>query len=91
MSKTWDYIIPGINSNWRGMGNIICYSCGSICDAIGVWRRIPPLEVILVGVIMDRMGGFTDPGHKVWEWRLDNDKMRLLYIKRQVMDIYKLS
>ena len=46
-------------------------------------------QVIPEGGIMDILGNFKEPGHKVWEWRLDNDKTRLLHIKGEVMDIYK--
>ena len=40
---------------------------------------------------MDRMGSFKEPGNKVWEWRFDNDKMRVLHIPGEVMGIYKPS
>ena len=40
---------------------------------------------------MDRIGNFKSPPHKIWEWRLKNDDTRLLHIKGEVMDVYKLS
>ena len=40
---------------------------------------------------MDRLGNFKAPLHKIWEWRLDNEDMRLLHIKGEVMDVYKPS
>ena len=48
-------------------------------------------QLILAGGIMDRLGNFKAPLHKIWEWRLDNEDMRLLHIKGEVMDVYKTS
>ena len=48
-------------------------------------------QLILAGGIMDILGSFKEPGHKVWVWRLDNDKKSLMHIKGEVMDIYKPS
>ena len=48
-------------------------------------------QVIPEGVIVDRLGIFKEPGHKSWEWILDNEKTRILHIKGEVMDIYKPS
>ena len=39
---------------------------------------------------MYRLGNFKAPPHKIWEWRLDNEDTRLLHIKGEVMDVYKL-
>ena len=47
--------------------------------------------VIPAGGIMDRLGNFKAPPHKIWEWRLDNDDTRLLHIIGEVMDVYKPS
>ena len=40
---------------------------------------------------MDRLGKLKAPPHEIWEWRLDNEDMRLLHIKGEVMDMYKPS
>ena len=48
-------------------------------------------QLIPAGGIMDRLGSFKVPGHKIWEWRLDENKTRLLQIKGKVMDIYEPS
>ena len=44
-------------------------------------------QPIPAGGIMDRLGKFKAPSHKIWEWRLDNEDTRLLHIKGEVMDV----
>ena len=46
-------------------------------------------QPIPAGGIMDRLGKFKAPSHKIWEWRLDNEDTRLLHIKGEVIDVYK--
>ena len=46
-------------------------------------------QLITAGGIMDRLGNFKAPPHKIWEWRLNNYDTRLLHIKGEVMDVYK--
>ena len=38
-----------------------------------------------------RMRGFTEDGHKVWNWRYLENEGRLLHIKGEVMDVYEAS
>ena len=48
-------------------------------------------QLILAEKIMDRLGNFKVPPHKIWELRLGNEDTRLLHIKGEVIDVYKLS
>ena len=48
-------------------------------------------QLIPAGEIMDRLGNFKAPPHKIWEWRLDNEDTRLLHIKGEVVDVYNPS
>ena len=38
---------------------------------------------------MDRLENYKATPRKIWEWILNNDYMRLLHIKGEVMDVYK--
>ena len=48
-----------------------------------IWQVVP------AGGIMDRLGNLTQYGHKIWIWRHDEDKYRLLDYIEGSMDIYK--
>ena len=48
-------------------------------------------QLIPAGGIIDRLGNFKAPPNKIWEWILDNEDMRLLHIKGDVMDVYNPS
>ena len=44
-------------------------------------------QLIPAGGIMDILGNFKAPPHKIWEWRLYNEDTRLLHIKGEVVDV----
>ena len=46
-------------------------------------------QVVPDGGIMDRLSNLTQYGHKVWNWRHDEDNSHLLYYIEGAMDIYK--
>ena len=48
-------------------------------------------QLFTTGGIMDRLGNFKAPPHKIWEWRHENDDTRLVHIKGELMYVYKPS
>lgn len=49
------------------------------------------MQVAPAGRINDRLRGFMSIGHKIWDWRLDEENQRVLHLKGDVMDIYTKS
>ncbi len=43
------------------------------------------------GRLQDRIGKFMESGHKIWEWRYDEEEAKLYYLKGAVMDVYTPS
>ena len=52
---------------------------------LALWQIVP------IGGIPDRLGRLTHDGYKVWDWRWDQDRNRLLHSKGNTMDVYKHS
>ena len=48
-------------------------------------------QIVPIGGIPDRLGRLTHDGYKVWDWRWDQDRNRLLHSKGDTMDVYKHS
>ena len=48
-------------------------------------------QVVPAGGIMDRLGNLTQDGHKIWNWRHDEDNSRLLNYIEGDMYIYKAT
>ena len=48
-------------------------------------------KVVPVRVIMDRLGNLTEDGHKILNWRHNEDNSRLLHYIEGAMDIYKAT
>ena len=48
-------------------------------------------QVVPARGIMYRLGDLTQYGHKIWNWRHDEDNSRLMYYIEGVMDIYKAT
>ncbi len=40
------------------------------------------------GRLQDHIGKFVEKGHKIWEWRYDEEEAKLYPLKSAVMDIY---
>ncbi len=40
------------------------------------------------GRLQDHIGKFVERGHKIWEWRYDEEEAKLYYLKSAVMDVY---
>ena len=55
-----------------------------------LWKA-PIRQVAPVGGIMDWLGNLTQAGHKIWNWRHDEENSRLLNYIEGVMDIYKAT
>jgi hypothetical protein len=43
------------------------------------------------GRLQDCIGNFVERGHKIWEWRYDEEEAKLYYLKGAVMDVYTPS
>jgi hypothetical protein len=43
------------------------------------------------GRLQDRIGKFVEKGHKIWEWRYDEEEAKLFHLKGSVMDVYSPS
>ena len=44
--------------------------------------------LVPVGGVQDKLGRWTHPGYKIWDWRYDVEGARLLHMKGKVMDVY---
>jgi hypothetical protein len=57
---------------------------------ITMWREA--LQTIAPhGRMNNRLGQFIRKGHKIWEWRYDQEANRMLRVKDNTMDIYMPS
>ena len=57
---------------------------------VALWR-LDFCQVVPVGGIASRLGRLTYEGYKIWDWRLDQEQIQLLYHKGNTMDVYKHS
>jgi hypothetical protein len=55
-----------------------------------IWEQLL-LTITPRGRYGQRLGRFLNKGHKIWEWRIDEDSRLLFHIKGQTMDIYTPS
>ena len=55
-----------------------------------LWR-LALRQIVPVGGIPDRLGRLTHSGYKIWDWRWDQERSRLLHYKGSTMDIYEHS
>ena len=55
-----------------------------------LWKSVI-LQVVPVVGIMDRLGSLTQYGHKIWNWRHDEDNSCLLHYIEETMDICKAT
>ncbi len=57
---------------------------------LSLWRQVL-YSLAPRGRVDRRIGGFLTKGHKIWEWRYDEEAQLVYHLKGNVMDIYTPS
>ena len=55
-----------------------------------LWR-MALRQIVPAGGIPDRLERLTHNGYKIWNWRWDLERKRLIHFKGEVMDVYRPS